>query len=39
MLFHFALNATQPSVQPLNHGALKELQNSSRALKELLRIV
>lgn len=28
MLFHFALNAMQPSVQPLNHGALKELQNS-----------
>lgn len=28
MLFHFALNAVQPSVQLLNHGALKELQNS-----------
>lgn len=28
MLFHFALNAVQPSVQPLNHGDLKELQNS-----------
>lgn len=28
MLFHFALNAMQPSVQLLNHGALKELQNS-----------
>lgn len=28
MLFRFALKATQPSVQLLNHRALKERQNS-----------